>query len=486
MESNNKKRRSYSAQHDSHNGDKSKKQEVFFDLGNYNIEKNSYQGEYDYNNVDNPFFTKSSVKLNVKERTNNADDYFENKDYKPWDENDEFNKRTGRVRMDNSPRVRRKNVSKSRMRNLKSGVGKMSRRVFSTGDDENLYTDELNSDGITDSIINTRKNKRLLDELNSKKKPLSKRQRKLKNIALCSGIVLVVLMVGAVLSLTVLFKCEKIEVTGVSRYEESDIIAAGKLSYGENIFMLDKASASKNIEEKYPYIEKADITFGIPNRIIINVTEATPEYYIQNGTKFYITSKDGKVLEEAVDRELDIPTIIGCKLKDVKVGEIAKPENDKILTVLNEIATTMEANGVTGIKEINLTDMSNIELNYQNRITIALGMPEYIDYKMRTAMTIIFTKLSESDKGRLDCSNLIEDRTDGKSNKSYFSQNNVISEKATEQATQNATEAYTEEPTEPAGQSQATQTATEPIYSDAAGSNSDVYIPEDTAYNDTY
>lgn len=441
MDSNDKKRRGSKVQRDRRND--------YFGLNNDDLLYNSNDynknyDKYDLDSLDNPFFTQSKVSLNVNERTNKADDFFENKDYKPWDDRDDFNKRTSRVRMENTPKVRRKNLSKSRMKNLTSGVGRVSKRVFSAGDDENLYlNEEQEREGIADNLKNTRKNKKLLDELNSKKKPLTKRQRKLKNICLSGGIVLVVLIIGTILSLTVLFKCEKIEVSGVSRYNANDIIAASNLRYGENIFMSDKASAASCIEAKYPYIEKADITFGIPNRLIINVTEAMPEYYIQDGTRFYIISKDSKILEEVVERELDIPTIIGCKLKDVKVGETAKVENNKILAVLDEIATTMDANSVTGVKEINLSDMSNIELNYQNRITIALGMPEYIDYKMRTAMTIIFTKLSENDKGRLDCSNLIEDRTDGKSNKSYFAPNNVIGEKATEQASQPTTEPST-------------------------------------------
>ena len=149
-------------------------------------------------------------------------------------------------------------------------------------------------------------------------------------------------------------------------------------------------------------------------------------------------------MEEVIRRELDIPTISGCKLKNPKPGQTLNVENEKILTVLNDIANSMESNGVTGIKEIDLSDMANIQLNYQNRITIVIGMPEYIDYKMRTAMTIITTKLSDADKGRLDCSNLVEGRTDGKSNKSYFSPNNVIGEDPTEAPTEAASEAPTE------------------------------------------
>lgn len=409
---------------------------------------------YDYD--ENPFFSNSSVKSQVEVRTNRADDFFENKDYKPWDTNDEFNKRNA-----NSPRVKRKAPSKvSRMTSLKKGVGRVSRSVFSSeGSDE---AEDFERGGIAENLKSNKSNKRLLDELNSNKKPLTKRQRKFKSGLLSGIIVLVVLIIGVTLSLTVLFKCEGVEVIGTTRYSSQDIINASNLKYGENIFLADKGDAKKRIEEKYPYIETAEIGFTIPNTITIKVTEATPEYYIQDSTKFFITSKESKLLEEVTKRELDIPSIIGCKLKNPKVGEIAQVEDDRVITVLNEVANSMEINSVIGIKEIDLTDMSNIELNYEDRITIVIGMPEHIDYKMRTAMTIISTKLTDSDKGRLDCSNLIEGRTDDKDNASYFQPNHFVTEPATQAQTSTEPTGLSQTATEQQTDIEATQSIIEP------------------------
>ncbi len=421
--------------------------------------KNSYQSDKDIKTEnsenessnaevarqDNPFFSNSSVKSQVDVRTNRAEDFFENKDYKPWDTEDDFNKRHHTYNdVPPAPKVRKKPAKKSsKFNSLKSGVGRVSKRVLtSKGDDENTFVSDDN-DSLTGSIKNNRNNKRLLDELNNNKKPLTKRQRKAKNMLLSGCVVLGALVFGVILSLTVLFRCEQIEVEGVTRYSKEDIIKASSLSYGENIFISNKEKASNLIEENYPYIENADITFALPNKLVISVSEATPEYYIQSGTKYYITSKSSKLLEEVTKRELDIPTIKGCKLKSPKVGEAVNVENQKVTTVLNEVAQSISNNRVTGIKEIDLSDMSGIELNYQDRITIVIGMPEYIDYKFRTAMTIIYNKLSESDTGRLDCSGLVEDRTDGKSNASYFKPDNLIVE-STEPTTEAVTEQFTE------------------------------------------
>lgn len=410
--------------------------------------------EFDYQST--PFFSKSSVSGNINTRTNRADDFFENKDYKPWDTNDEFNKNTtvsSGLPYDR-PRVKRKSpTNASKLGTFKSGVGRVSKRVLiSAGSDENDYADEQELDIIAENIKTTRNNKRLMDELNSKKKPLSKKQRKFKNVLLAIGMALGVFVIGLVLSLTVLFRCENIIVEGVTRYDQQAIISASTLDYGKNIFLTNRTLACDKIEAKYPYIEEAEIRLSIPNTLRINVTEATPEYYIQDGTRYYIISKNSKLLEEVIERDQNIPTIKGCKLKRPKVGETVDVENSKVITVLNEVAESMTANAVTGIKEINLSDMSNIELNYEDRITIVIGMPEDIDYKIRTAMTIIYTKLSEADKGRLNCSNLVEGRTDGKANQSSFRPNNLIVEETTETPTEIptlpiVTESATEEET---------------------------------------
>ena len=444
--------------------------------------------EFNFDYKESPFFSKSSVNGNINMRTNRADDFFENKDYKPWDTEDEFNKSTRKTSSSyDRPRVKRKSPTKvSKLDSLKSGVGTVSKQVLvSSGSDENDYAEEQELDFITENIKTSRNNKRLLDELNNKKKPLNKKQRKFKNILLAVTVALGVLIIGLVLSLTVLFRCEKIVVEGVTRYDEKDIITASSLDYGKNIFLADKAGASEKIEEKYPYIEEAEIHMSIPNTLKISVTEATPEYYIQDGSRYYIISKNSKLLEEVIERDQDIPTIIGCKLKNPKVGETVDVENKKVITVLNEIADSMTANAVTGIKEINLSDMSNIELNYEDRITIVIGMPDDINYKIRTAMTIIYTKLSETDKGRLNCSNLVEGRTDGKANQSSFRPNNLIVEDTTEPAT--------EAPTLPVVQS-ATESQTEAVDTDGSysgetyldGTDSDSDYTDDTTTEEDY
>ncbi len=375
----------------------------------YRLKRNTSDDGEGFYESDSMFFKNSAVNGDVSLRTDRADDFFENKNYTPWDNDDEFNRSNSSQQSDT--RIRKKSRDKLSVKSsLKSRVEKVSERVFSAGEDEEDFEDYGHT-GIAEGIKSKRKNRKLLDELQGNKKPLTRGQRKLKNILMTAGIVAVILVIGIVLSVTVLFKCEKIIVEGTTRYSNE-------------VFLANKSSAKKRIEEEYPYIENAKIGFSVPDTITIKVTEAVPEYYIQDGTRFYMISKNSKILEQVVKREFEIPNIVGCRLRSPKVGEKTDIENDKVMTVIKEIAASIDKNRVIGIKEI---------LNYDDRIKIVIGMPEYVDYKIRTAMTIIMQKLSEDDKGRLNCSNLIEGRTDNKDNASYFQPNRIV---ATEAETQ--------------------------------------------------
>ncbi|MBQ7522577.1 MAG: FtsQ-type POTRA domain-containing protein [Clostridia bacterium] len=431
----------------------------------------SHNSDRDYQSEEEPFFKHSTINGNVTIRTNRAEDFFENPEYTPWDEQDDFNRINSykdeprKIRKKGSNATdHRKNVNQRDDELFPNDEGKKSRKKKS---------------GITKNIRNQRKNRKLLAELSANKKPLSKRQRNLKNLAITGIIIGVILLVGFILSVTVLFKCENIVVEGNTRYDQEDIINVSELHYGENIFLASKSSAGKYIEAKYPYIETADITFSLPNTIKIQLTEAEPEYYLQDGTRFYIISKGGKILEEVVKRELDIPNIVGCTPITPKTGEQIQLKDERVMTVLKEIANCMEHNGVTGILEIDLSDMSNIELNYNDRIKIVLGMPEYIDYKIRTAMTIILNKLSESDVGRLNCSNLVEGRTDNKGNASYFQPNRFVGETPTNSVSIMVTEPATQFVTQPPTQTPTTEIPTEAVIYQEVPTEDDEYTDEE-------
>ncbi len=258
------------------------------------------------------------------------------------------------------------------------------------------------------------------------KKPVTPLVRRIRNIITSCAIVAVVLIVCVILSLTVLFKTQAYEVTGNTRYDESDVIATCGITKSDNIFLANKRAAQKRLLKTYPYVEEAKVSFAIPDTITIDITEAVPAYVVKRSdAQYFITSSKGRILEqvESIDG-LKLPLFLGGELKNAAVGEYVEFSEKSTHDIIDEIVTVFTDNGYTGITEIDATDNANITFTYDNRIKVKLGLPEDISYKLRTAMIIIVEKLdlngSKATEGELDVSNCNETK------KSYFREQSLI------------------------------------------------------------
>ncbi len=271
------------------------------------------------------------------------------------------------------------------------------------------------------------------------RKPLSPAARKFRSIVVSILIVLGVVLVGAVLSLTVLFKTETINVKGSGSYSKQQIIEASGLVYGDNIFTSPKARAEKKIEKKFPYVEDADIYSVFPNSINIDITLADPAYIIEGLGGFYIVSDKGKVLEVASsDDEAGIPVIEGVTVEGKPAGEFIEFDSELIGTALQELFASFKSMGTTNITAINIAadgETFSMKYVYDDRIVVYIGLPEHIDYKVQTAHTVIKEKIDVGGSmiaGDLDVSMCYDTM------KSYFNQYTLLSPHVT--ATEPATE----------------------------------------------
>ena len=275
-----------------------------------------------------------------------------------------------------------------------------------------------------------------------KKKHLSPRARKFRRFVINTALCLVVLVVGVILSLTVMFKTEEIIVSGNGNIPKKDIIAVSGLVTGENIFTAPKKRAAEKLEKTYPYIQNAEIKSVFPNGISIDITMAKPSCIIEGLGGYYIVSGEGKVLEVAatVD-EIDAPVIEGVNVGGRIAGDFVDYGTNIIGDALRELFAAFEEFGCTKITAVNVQikdEAVELKYVYDNRIVVYLGIPEHITYKVQTAATIIKEKIDTGGTmiaGDLDVS-MCHD-----SMKSYFNHYTLLSPNsvhATEPATTEA------------------------------------------------
>ena len=268
-----------------------------------------------------------------------------------------------------------------------------------------------------------------------RKKPISPMRRKLRRILSYVAIITVVIVVGVVLSLTVLFKTQSYEIIGNTLYNENDIVSVCNIPEGTNIFLAPKAPAAQRVKDSFPYFEDVKVGFKIPDTIKIEVTEAVEGYLVKiNDKEYLLISTKGRILDRVTDKnQYDLPIFIGPKLVSGDIGDYVEYEDETVVNMIENITQVFADNGYQGITEVDATNTADITFTYDGRIKVKLGIPEDISYKIRTAMTIITTKIDVNPgvktSGTLDVSRC------NATKRSYFDEDKSINVNATEDPT---------------------------------------------------
>ena len=290
----------------------------------------------------------------------------------------------------------------------------------------------------------------------------------------------VIVGVAVILSFNVLFKTNEIVVENANGtpYSDSVIIEKSGLKLHGNIFSARKKAAVKNIVDNLPYIEDAEITFKIPATQVIRVEPAIPSYEVAVNGGYAIISEKGRVLEINESQLSTIPLLKGLKVTDTEVGKYISFEKATTQQILDEVIANINENEVPLIYGIDISNAASIKLNYDNRITILIGLPEEVGYKLRTAMAIINTQLAPNDKGDLDVS-----LSNGDRKASYFTPiySNTVSTESKVTSSQTTESSSEEEYTAP---TTGVRKATSSADSSTSSEETEPYDEEDYYYDE--
>lgn len=235
-------------------------------------------------------------------------------------------------------------------------------------------------------------------------KPFSPKKRRRKILAVYSSMVLIILLIATFLCLTVFFKIDSVSVEGETRYSIEDIVKASGISTGTNLLLCDTDSGIDVIKKEFPYIENVAIRKNPFNSVTIFVEEAKPATAVETNGKFYILSANGKIIEILDSNKYNVPLIKGAELEKTELSATIEYKLEGMNDIINEITETLKSNEISNVSTIDVTNPSNIKLSYDKRLTIIIGMPENIDYKIKTAKILINEKLEKDSKGTVDVS----------------------------------------------------------------------------------
>lgn len=204
-----------------------------------------------------------------------------------------------------------------------------------------------------------------------------------------------------ILSRTVFFRIEKYEVTGIDLYSEDQILNAGGLKVGRNMYGINLERTAKKIKDSLIYVEDVNLKRKLPNSFIVEVTEAKAyaccEY---EGSRYAIITRAGRYLEtEQLGARAGLIQIKGMELKNVALGEDFESADETKITIILELLDSIEKNCPNKITEIDITDRTNIVMMYENRIEVEFGSSLDYDYKLRYISALIDQNLEPDAEG---------------------------------------------------------------------------------------
>ena len=316
-------------------------------------------------------------------------------------------------RVDFVPKKRRK---KSIPDIIERETDKRVRNLEATDHKDGFYADEVEIRKAQAKKQRDRRRKKL-------PKPISPRQRRIRRISAYVCIIATVVIVGVILSLTVLFKTENIYVEGNKYYADDTIIRLSGVSEGENIFMASMYANTDAVSGSLPYVKSAKVNFQIPNTLVINIENATPIYSIKTEGKYYKVSEENRILEQVNSKPKKLTSIIAPSLKSTEVGDDIQFKKDTYTKALEQINECLRNNNYNNITEINIKRISDISITFDKRIKIKIGLPEAIDYKLRTAFAIINEKLDPNNTGKIK--GILNVSNCNNTKKSYFKEGSI-------------------------------------------------------------
>lgn len=182
------------------------------------------------------------------------------------------------------------------------------------------------------------------------------------------------LLVGVVIVLTMFFNINEITITGDTIYAADEIINASEVNVGDNLIFVSKKKINNKVTETLPYVGSVKVKRHLPTGLELVVTKTDATFAVTQDGYFTLLNEKGKVLEANTEFIGENITLLNLgNIISANVGQDIELESKDLLDKLIEVQTACNESGIKDISSIDLSDIYNIKLTYQGRITLELG-----------------------------------------------------------------------------------------------------------------
>lgn len=186
----------------------------------------------------------------------------------------------------------------------------------------------------------------------------------------------VLLILAAVgVACVIFFRVDSIEVTGNQRYTAQEIIDIAGVERGDNLFAVQAASLSRQVQSRLPYIRTVSVRRVLPDRLIIAVTEGKAVAAIAQEGRWWLLDEDGKLLEQVASPG-SCAKVTGVIPLAPAVGTYLAGGEDQTLRVerLKELLGALEENGLADkLWSVDLSEDYQLTFTLEGRFTVHIS-----------------------------------------------------------------------------------------------------------------
>jgi cell division protein FtsQ len=233
-------------------------------------------------------------------------------------------------------------------------------------------------------------------------------------ILVLSAVVITLFMLSPV------FNIKNIEVYGNIKSNENIIIRSSGIDIGINGFIhmgydllsflrFRYSDAESRIIRNCHWVKEAEVRFIIPSTIKIDIEERVPEFLVWYFGTTLLIDRYGYVMDTVKDNEYEIPFIRGLDITKYELGQELYMGNKDKITRAFEIVSVIKASDSSDefkiypmLTYIDVTDLLNICLMIDSRITVNLGNLDELLYRVEVMKKIYIGNIKKNERGLLD------------------------------------------------------------------------------------
>ncbi len=244
----------------------------------------------------------------------------------------------------------------------------------------------------------------------AKRRAQRRRKARLKHLKVGFTIFLIfAVIIGIVLSLTVLFPIKRVSTAGSSIYDGEELSESSGL-LKKNIFTASEEKVLNNLREKYPFIDSVKLKRELPDKINLTVTDAK-EYYCYKSKEGYYSASEKEYILKLYQKKPKNTIEIRGDFKKLNPGEKAVFRKETAKNSLDQIRNNLDKKKIK-TDYIDLTDMNDIKIGVKGDFKVLLGNNSYLDKKIAHLKGML-DNINKGKKGTINLSMWTPSKSEG-------------------------------------------------------------------------